>query len=466
MPAANAHAPGSARPRVRVAAARLLLALFALSAWASAQPSLIVNGVSVPGATSSLVSGTAYAPAAALAQALGARFDIDLLSQRLTFTLGARVVQVRTVNDPGAAANMATAITRDGVPLEGPAAVLSGVEPFVPVKATAEALGAGVTFLAASNQVLVVLPRATVSAEREGRGGDERLVLRVSSPTRISAFVNDAAQRLELRIERSNAAPSVPLSGDAFIRADVDQVRGDVDVRVQLAPGRSARWVEVPDGTGFAVIITFPASTLSQAASTPPRGTRVVLDPASDGSERAALTLEAARVVAQRLERSGIDVDLTRSGPTLPAVEERSASGTGARLFVTLQPAQLAPGTLRVYYLGDAADLRALEDAVRVNAEAVVQRPLTDAVRREILLDLVVDLSHGARYAAALVAALRDGGGYQVAPPIAAPVAVLTGAAGRGLLLEVSASDLSDPAFATHLASALVGLLSGDGAAR
>jgi N-acetylmuramoyl-L-alanine amidase len=200
-------------------------------------------------------------------------------------------------------------------------------------------------------------------------------------------------------------------------------------------------------------------------ASTP---TRIVLDPAGGtgpaAGDAASDTLQAARIVAQRLERAGYEVSLTRVGPLVPAAGDRAAQGTGARLFLTLQVADLPRGSLRVFHLGDAAELSALEDAVRINAEAVLERPETDGVRRRILLDLVVDLDRGARYAEALSSALRDAGGFDVAGPRAAPVAVLTGAAGRGVLLEVGAADLRDPAFAPLLAAALASIVSGAGA--
>ena len=442
-----------------------------VAASALAQTELVVNGVVVPGVRNDLVAGTAYAPAAALAEALGARLDVDLATRRLTLTLGGRVVQVRAVDDPGAAASLPEAIRRDGVGVAGGAGVLVGFEAFVPVKATAEALGARVTFLAATNQVLVVLPRPSLAATVEGSGSAERLVLRLNGPTRVTSFVNQAVQTLHLRFERSDLASPMSFVGDAFVRADVAANRGDVDVRIQLAPDVHATWTELPDGAGFAVVVAFARSVggapVPVDASAP---TRIVIDPAGGtgpaARDAAADTLEVARIVAQRLERAGYDVALTRVGPTVPAASDRAAQGTGARLFLTLQVADVPRGSLRVFHLGDAAELSALEDAVRINAEAVLQRPETDGVRRHILLDLVVDLERGARYAEALGAALRDAGGFVVVGPRAVPVAVLTGAAGRGVLLEVAAADLRDPAFAPLLAAALASVVASGGALR
>jgi N-acetylmuramoyl-L-alanine amidase len=445
----------------------LLTVLAALGA-AGAQPALTVNGVEVPGATTVLVPGTAYAPAAGLARALGAGLDLDLATQRLTLALGARLVQLRMVDDPARATQVADAIRVDGAPREGPAAVLLGVEPFVPVKASAEALGARVSFLPERNQVLVVSPRPTVTAGLVGSGATERLILRASSPTRVTSFFSETVQTLQLRFERSDVSAAQSFSGDGFVRADVLGTRGDVDVRVQLAPDRRVTWTELPDGEGFVVVVGFapaaPGGVTTVAASERPR---IVLDPAMGSGPGAAaageLTLAATQVMAQRLERAGFDVELTRSGQGLPSVTERSALGAGSRLFLTLQAADLPAGSLRLYHLGDAADLRALEDAVRFNAETVLARQDTDGVRRQVLLDLVVDLALGARYAEALAAELRQAGGYQVEPPRAAPVAVLTGAAGRGLLLEASAQDLRDPGFATQLAATVATVVASGG---
>ena len=451
----------------------LVLALAALAALVLAQSQLVVNGLEVHGASASLVPGTSYAPAAGLAQALGARLDVDLASQRVTLALGGRIVQMRSVDDPAVASVLPDAVRVDGVPRDGPAAVRRGFESFVPVKVVAEALGARVSFVPERNQVIVVAPRARVSASLEGSSWSERLVLRASSPTRVTSFHNETVQTLHLRFERSDVTSAQTFVGSGFVRADVVPAGGDVDVRIQLAPETRVDWTELPDGGGFAVVVSFAAAgaAAGPAALQAPaavEAVRVVLDPAVGSGmaadEAARLTLDVARVAAQRLERAGFDVVLTRSGPALPAVAERAALGTGARVFVSIQAANLPPGTLRLYHLGEATDLRALEDAVRFNAEAIVERPDTDAVRRQVLLDLIVDLELGARYAESLAASLRDVGGYQVAPPRAAPVAVLTGAAGRGLVLEVGPADLRDPGFAQALAATLATVATSGGA--
>lgn len=445
----------------------LAAAILLLWGLGLAQPQLVVNGLEVADATNALVPGTAYAPAAGLAQALGARLDVDAATQRVTLALGGRIVQLRLVEDASRAAQ-AGAVRVDGVERDGPAAVLVGVEPFVPVKVSAEGLGARVSFVGERNQVIVIIPRATITAQLEGSGSSERLVVRASAPTRVSAYLNETTQTLQLRFERSDLAAARSFVGDAFVRADVLPGRGDVDVRIQLEPEVSASWTELPDGRGFAVVVSFAravAGTPEPVA--PPRAARVVLDPAGGtgpaAADAAALTLEVVRVAAQRLERAGYEVELTRPGLALPSVADRAAHGAGSRMFLTVQQADLPRGSLRLYHLGDAADLNTLHDAVRINAEALLERPETDGARRAVLLDLVVDLGLGARYAEAMARELRQAGGYQVDAPRAAPVAVLTGAAGRGVLLEASADDLRDPGFAQLLAAVVATVVASGG---
>ena len=126
----------------------------------------------------------------------------------------------------------------------------------------------------------------------------------------------------------------------------------------------------------------------------------------------------------------------------------------------TVTPAQ--PGSYALYYLGDAAVLADLDYAVRRNAAAGLA-DTTDAVRREILLGLLNDLALGRRYAESLQRELLLIGGYTGSGASAAPLAVLTGAAGRGLLLEFSPEDLTSQRLPVDLAAALMTVLS-DGA--
>jgi N-acetylmuramoyl-L-alanine amidase len=461
------HAPARAPRWIALLAVAVVAQL---AAEASAQATLVVNGVDVPGVTSTLVPGTAYAPAGAFAAALGARLDVDPSARLATLALGARLVQVRIVDDPARAVQLDGAITLEGRPLPGPAAAYVGVEPFLPVKAVGEALGAAVSFVSERNVVVVVSPRATVTARVEGTFARERLVLRASSPTRVTTYDNAPAQTLQLRFDRADVATPLVLEGSRFVRADVVASRGAVEVRVQLAPDTGYTLTEIPDGRGFVVVVAFgpasaaPVPTDVRAAPV----TRVVLDPAHGGSDtglrfgadsEASLTAALVTAVEAALVRAGHRVEVTRRADTGIGVAERSAAGTGATLFVSIHAADLPRGRLRLYHLGDAGSLSALEDAVRFNAETSLRRPETDGVRRQVLLDLVLDLDFGRRSAQALATELFRAGGYAVDGPIAAPLAVLAGAAGRGLLLEIGPDDLRDPSFAPILAATLATVL-------
>ena len=148
-------------------------------------------------------------------------------------------------------------------------------------------------------------------------------------------------------------------------------------------------------------------------------------------------------------------VERTRPGPAPVPLAERAAAGVGADGFVSVHLGDLPRGRVRVYVLDDARGLEALDRAVRWNAEDAASRSGTDGIRRSVLLRLLPNLDIGRSWAEALAGRLAAAG-WSVDAPTGAPLAVLTGAAGRGLLLEMSAADLRDPAAATTLARALV----------
>ncbi len=447
--------------RVDTARWSTVLVVVWLATVAAAQPQLAVNGVNVPGVTTALVPGVAYAPAAEFAAALGADVAIDLAAGRVTLVLGAAVVLIDLVGDAGRAAALEPALTRDGAARAGPAAVHDGVEAYVPVKAVGEAFGGRVAFLAETDTVVVVLPRPNLRARLEGRGSGERLVFRLDAPARVVRFESPSTDVLELRFERTDADPIV-FEGDAFVRASVVEDRGSTEVRVQLEPGSTARVLTVPDGRGAEVIVAFgtaPSSTAIAASS----GKRLVLDAGHDGSDAGfalggeaedSLTRLFVDAVAESLMGTGIEVERTRPSAAAITLRDRSTAGVGADAFVSIHAAPLPAGRGRMYVLDDATGQRALETAVRANAETALASPETDALRRALLLRLVPDPDVGQRLAASLGASLARAG-VVFDPVEGAPLAVLQGAAGRGVLLELSPDDLRDPALALALAAAL-----------
>lgn len=432
---------------------------------AGAQVQLAVNGVAVPGATTTLVPGVTYAPAVDLAAALGAEVDADPMAGRATFTLGAAVVQVELVADARQALARDPAITRDGAVRPGSAGIHDGFEAFVPVKGVAEAFGGRVSFVQGSGVVVVVLPRPALTVRVDGSGAGQRLVFRLDAPARIVSYLNEATSVLDLRFERTDA-DATALDGAAFVRASVAPVRGSTEVRIQLLPDRTARVLTLPDGNGVSVVVAFAAESepIDLVAA---RDARLVLDAGHDPSDP-GLMVDGVRetdvtrafvdAVAEALAGSGIDVARTRPSPVAVSLTDRSVLGVGADAFVSVHVAPLAAGRGRVYVLDDASGAAAMDMAVRRNAESALASPSTDALRRTLLLGLVADVDAGWRLAGALRTAL-GAAGLTLDPVEGAPLAVLEGAAGRGVLLELSPVDLADPSLPRALAAALVAAL-------
>lgn len=441
-----------------------LVVVLGLLTVATAQPPLVVNGVNVPGATTTLVADVTYAPAADFARAMGADVDVDLGGGRVTLTLGAAIVQIALVTDPERVEVPRPAVVRDGRARPGPAALWSGSEAFLPVKAAGEALGGRVAFLTESATVAVVLPRPSLSMRLEGFGASERLVFSLDAPGRYITFHHPETGVLELRFERADPLVTPALEGRSFVRAAVERVRGSAEARVQLAPGVDPRVWSVPAGVGMEVVVAFSAGGAAEEPIATISRTRWVLDAGHVSIEgagalpadvEAELTRAFVDLLAVELSRAGIDVERTRTGPAPVPLVDRTAMGVGADAMVTVHLGDLPRRQARLYVLDDADAADTLDRAIRWNAESALDRPGTDALRRSILLRLVTDLTVGRDWGVELTRALSMAG-WTVEGPVGAPLAVLAGAAGRGLFLEMSADDLRDPSAVGELARGLV----------
>ena len=449
----------------------ILIVLWVAAASAGAQNALVVNGVTVDGNTTELVAGTSYAPAAALASALGARYFTDADTTMATLQLGGHLLSVAVVSDPAQASAQGTALHLDGRPVAGPAGVLSNGDVLVPVKPVAEALGGRVAYLQKDHTVVVVQPRAQVIAlAAQGSSPQQRLTIRVSAPVGFSQFYNEPVGTLQLHFDRTDVAPDVSgVVGDAFVRADAGASGGGADVRVQLAPGTSYRVYSLPDGNGFRVVVAF-----TPTGATVRTGAHIVIDPGHGGGDpgiafpgygsEASLTLAFADQLQKALELRGFDVSLTRTGDYAVSAATRSRDGVGADLFVSIHGAVLPAGQFHAYYLADASGVSSLDAAIRKNAQSAVQSQDVNALRRKILLGLLPQLDVGRSFAEGLGTQLFQNGGYRSSDTAGAPLYVLGGAAGRGILLEFSPQDLASNALPGDLASALAALLGSGGA--
>jgi len=462
-------APGVSREltpgRDRVASRRvgLLFGLLALvlAAMASAQPTLIVNGREIFGNTTAIVSGSSYAPAAALAPALGAVLAIDTQRSLAVLDAGGRLMQVAIVDSAAAAAAATGALRLDGVTLPGPAGIVFEGQVYLPVKQVSEALGATITYLEGQNTVLVVQARARVSGIRRF-SGPERLEIYLSAPVRYTAFFNQPVDTLQIHFERTDVEVRLaPVEGDLFLSASVVSAGGGTDVRVQLVDGAGYTIYQVPDGRGFRLVVAFGA----EGAKALVADYAVVLDPGHGGSDggltvgglgsESVLALGLAERVSAILRARGVRVTLTRDTDFAVSMDRRSSAGVGADLFVSLHMADLPLGEFNAYYLSDAADIASLQMAIRNNAADAADGE-TDRLRRELLLGLVPDLALGGTVAEGVSGRLFALGAYRGAVVAGAPLQVLGGAAGRGLLLEFSAADMASPDLAQSLAQALL----------
>lgn len=456
----------------------LTVALAMLLASALAQLGLVVDGRDLPGVTSSLVPGSSYAPAGELSVAVGAEMYVDQVGERVILSLGGRFLTLPVTDTTGDALGAMGQL--DGTARATGAAVRSGVDIYLPVKGVIEAFGGTVAYLQAENRVVGVLPRAEVlAASLERVGPTDRLRIRMSAPVPYSTFRNDSLATAQLRFARSSLSFAETLEGDAIIRADLIPGRGMVDLRLQFAPGTQFSMSTLPAGSGFELIVEARAEGTAPVTESRPI---VAVDPGhggedagvrfADGRLESDLTWEFSERLITGLASRGVQVVPTRERNEPLSIASRSSAGVGADLFVSLHAAELPAGQFRLYFLGEAETTSDMDYAIRQNAAAETGpgessagsgEGLTASVRRRILLELVPDLEAGRRFAAALDNELFQLGGYRSAETRAAPLAVLAGAAGRGLLIEFSPADLTSETLPDVLAAALASVLGSGG---
>ncbi|CAN5828565.1 hypothetical protein BH24DEI2_BH24DEI2_16340 [soil metagenome] len=443
---------------------RLVLALVFLQTLFALAQDLVVNGR--PVADLALLKGSSYAPADAFGAALGAETLYDDALQTVTFSLAGQLVSVQLGDGAGAVRSNGANTAEEG-------GVLEGGRFYVPVKPVTAALGGTVTWLPSQQTVLVVLPRAQLlelKRDKTAARGYERLVLDFAGLTPYDSYFNAALGTLQLRFERADATSAQTLSGEFFSTATATPNRGYLDFRVTAQPGYRVESYTTPRAGGFSVVVDLVPDTAAAAGPTSARALPlIVLDPGHGGADAGLrfgnddekdLTLQFAERVAAALASRDVEVRLTRRDDSGQPVQTRSQAGVGASLFVSVHAADLPAGRYNVYYLGDVDPTTPADAVVRANAADALSGPDTDALRRRILLKLVPDLALGERYARTLATDL--GGAERLA---AAPLAVLSGAAGRGVLLELSPTDLAAGTgadLAAALADALVAALRGE----
>ncbi|HEX7021316.1 MAG TPA: stalk domain-containing protein, partial [Trueperaceae bacterium] len=254
------------------------------------QQTLVVNGVPVAGVNSSLVTDQAYAPAETLAAALGADYDFDAGRQVAIFEMASRLLTLDIYADPKEAAVATQALKKNGKPRTSTGGILIQSQVMVPVKTLAMAFGGRVAYLAASNRVLVVTPRARLRLVRPPSQRDEveRFVLSFNAPAGMSRQDDIAQNQVIFRFPRTDYDQTRTFHGSNFREARLTGADGQVVFTLDLRPVSRYQSYTTPDpGGGFSLVVDVFAATSPQATgreTLTPR--RIVLDPGHGGRDQ------------------------------------------------------------------------------------------------------------------------------------------------------------------------------------
>jgi N-acetylmuramoyl-L-alanine amidase len=442
----------------------LLTELLTVSSLALGQQRLVVNGLEVPGMTMTLMSGTAYAPAMALADAIGAARSYDAESGIATFDYASHLLTIRVYGTAGEAKADTQALQLDGRPITGTGGISVEGNLYVPVKAVATAFGGSVQYLSPDQPLLVVFPRATLRDARVvTQQGYDRFILDFDGLTPYQSYFNQALGVLQVRFERLEPIQAESFRGQRFETALLQQSAGYVDLIIRTNPETRYESYTASRMGGFSFVLDILPATAQR--QDPLAAATVVIDAGHGGNDpglispegnESDLTLTLAQRLADDLRAKGLTADLTRSENLALPAGERSQQGIGSSLYLSLHAdTELAPGQINLYYLSEASDAAGLELAIRENARVALDQNGTDVMRRRLLLNLVPDIERGEAYANGLASALSQLGGYRANRIVGLPLKVLEGAAGRGVLIEFNPSNLADEQLANYLSEAV-----------
>jgi N-acetylmuramoyl-L-alanine amidase len=426
-----------------------------------AQQALAVNGQVVSGLTTSLIEGSSYIPAASLAQALGAHYGFDTQARVVTFDYAARYISLHVYDSVAEAASDTQALTADGQALNSTAAVNVNGTVYVPVKPLIAALGGALYYSEELQKVIVTFPRAILrSAYVQPSAQYDRLVLDFEGRTPYQLYLNPALNTLQVRFQHLEPVTPQAFVGTLFSQAILQQVGGYADLVLPLNPNVRFESYTSSSPTGFSLVID-----LFAGEAVPSEVSTVVIDPGHGGedsglamndSNEATLALSVAQSLESILNQKGIVSRLTRTDNVTLSIDERSQQGIGASLYLSIHTAELSPGQINIYYLSEAQNSAGLELAIQRNARLALDSEATNSLRRRLLLRYVPDLEKGEIYAKSIAETLRQNPGYTVSNMAGLPLSVLEGSAGRGVLIEFSATDLANPQLSSFLASALM----------
>jgi len=455
-------------PFYRVVSGILLLLIMGSGV---SEATLKINGRAVPGITTKLVPGFAYMPALELAEAMGAKYILDRDALLAAFDVGGRLVQVRIVNHPEDSSPTEDGININNAQIIQSPGVFSDGYLFVPIKSVVQAFNGSFTYQESDDQFLVVLPRARIENHQVFQDPqNDRIVIHLSQIVPHEVFFNSAVDTITIRFQRTDLSKAQSFKGRGFSRANLIPGTGFTELQVQIEPSYTHRIFELPRKTGTSFIMDIlPAST--EQLESDVEAQRIVIDPGHGGEEVGELFLEFgwerdlvldfSHLLAETLSKLGFAVELTRTSDRNPEIATRSGQGFGANLFVSIHAGDHPRGQYSIFYLEEAEGIEGLDYAVRENAGQDVSETATNELRRKVLLNVIPNLDMGRRFAFALNDIMFQKSGYVSNTPRAAPLTVLAGAGGRGLLLEFGPQDLTSTSLVDALASALGALATG-----
>ncbi len=434
----------------------LFLAASLLS-FAGAQQQLAVNGTFVEGLRTDLVAGSAYAPAEPYARALGAEYRFDARSGVL-LSFGGRLLSLQSFATPTQAAGATTALVVDGQRVPSSGAVRVGEAVYLPVKSVTAALGGRTAYLAEAQTVAVVFPRPNLTAVSPPGvwGSYERFILTFDAPVYIETFFEPSLGVVRFRFPRAALSRDelsgrpFDLSGGRINDAVLVSSSTFLDFNVTLQRGNTYRTFSERYRSGERVVIDVFRDTAESAAGT----VRSAVGGNAVGAQVPVMVLCAEPgtvALAQRIEAAltarGVRVEL-QTTPT-----EAVQPGFATPFLLTLRRASLPVGTFNVYYLPQNAP--SLGAPVR---RAPVDTALSDEARAQ-LARLSPDAAFGERMARGLATGLEGRTSLTLGSLLAAPLWGLSGAAGRGVMLELAPTELSRPATRAALAETLAPLI-------
>lgn len=488
-------------PPLLVALAAAALLGFAPAQQDQSPQILIINGQRVESDQAIILptpTSPAYTAAPLLAEGLGAEFFGNVQGGNVLLQQGARTLALQLFDSAAAALAVSDALTVNGVTATATGAIRQGAIVLLPLRATAEALGATVSYDERNRSYVVVQPRVEIRAVRSNAYGDyDRIVLDLSRDATWRVNVVSGVERpgLVLTMPRAFAGQALAggvQTGTGFVRRVGFQLLGETlrvtvetDPAFRLAEGDGYRTFALPAETyesgevrpARIVIDLGPRYRQERPEAAPPPGTgrRVVIDPGHGGSDHGdvspgglaekEIALDVAIRLRDALADSGLQVDLTRTDDRSVPIEERAQAAAGADIFVSIHTAAAAaPGSggMATYYLGQGSTPSVLDLAIVENGRSILGQTITDAVRRRVILDAVGPPDGGRRLAELVQRSLLGAVGGTDRGVHAAPLYVLSRTPGAAVMLEigwladpVDARNLNSPAYRQQIAQAL-----------